>query len=118
MPIFLSSKKRQVITIFSISTLIYVYIIFVSGAWWDDWKFYVDNYRDIRDHYVSAGRLDAYYLIFPASGIPTWMFRLIVLVCFSLNAVIIYLLILMLGETEKTGFMIAFNVSVKTLAFH
>lgn len=53
----------------------------VSGAWWDDWKFYVNSFEEIREHYISAGRIDAYYLIYPVHQFPVWLFRLTVLAC-------------------------------------
>ena len=63
MPLFLNSSKKQIIAILSSSILIHIFIILVTGAWWDDWKFYVNDFSKIYNHYVSAGRTDAYWLI-------------------------------------------------------
>ena len=79
----------------------------VSGAWWDDWKFYVNSFEEIREHYISAGRVDAYYLIYPGHQFPVWLFRLTVLACFTLSAVVIYFLLIYITQNTKLSFLIS-----------
>ena len=80
MPAVLNNKKKQILIIICFNALMHIYILFVSGAWADDYKYYVNNYTDIKEHMISAGRLDAYFLMVFVNWMPVWLFRLTVLI--------------------------------------
>ena len=103
------NEKRDIILIIISGILIHLTMLFVSGAWWDDWKFYVNDYFDVamRTHYISAGRLDAYYIIGLVNQLPVCLFRLVVIICFTLSAVFIYKMLLNLFNDRHQAFIIS-----------
>ena len=84
--------------------LIHIFMPFVLGSWWDDYKYQVFNYADIKEHMVSAGRLDAYYMLMPVNELPIWMFRVIVVILYMISAVLIYLIIAEAFENLEMAF--------------
>ena len=84
-------------------------MLLVSGAWWDDWKYYVNDYFgiDMRTHYLSAGRIDAYCIIALVDQLPSYLFRLVVIMCFTLSAVLIYYILLKLFDDRYQAFIIS-----------
>lgn len=77
---------------------------FVLGSWWDDYKYQVFKYADIKEHMVSAGRLDAYYMLMPVNRLPIWMFRVLVVILYMISAVLIYLIVAQTFENLQMAF--------------
>lgn len=102
-----ADKKKQVITIICINVVIHFFMLLVKGAWWDDCKWYVASNADIKAHMITAGRLDAYYLIAMVNWMPAWLFHLTILTCFTVSAVAIYYIILNVFGRQREAFWIA-----------
>ncbi len=103
----MSNKNKPIWIIMFFSLVIHIYMLLVSGAWWDDYKYSVINYADIKKHMIAAGRLDAYYLILPVNSLPAWAFHLVIILCFAISAVFIYLIINDIFHCDEDAFWIA-----------
>lgn len=99
--------KREIFIIMFSSIIIHICMIFVLGTWWDDYKYNVFEPEDIKKHMISAGRLDAYYIIMSINKLPVWLFRMIVIVLFMLSAILVYLIIARVSGNLKIAFGIA-----------
>lgn len=97
-------RKREIIIIMLSSILIHIFMPFVLGNWWDDYKYQVFKYADIKEHMVSAGRLDAYYMLMPVNKLPIWAFRILVVISYLISAVLIYLIIAETFENLEMAF--------------
>lgn len=99
--------NRDIVCIVVTNLIVHFMMPFIEGAWWDDWKFYVNEYSLIREHYIEAGRVLAYYMIGLVEFLPTWMFRMIVVLCFLISAVLIYYILLGIGVKQEGALSIA-----------
>ncbi len=89
----LSGKQRlrHDILLIIISGLIpHFTMVFINGGWWDDLKFGVCSYPDIRDHFMSAGRFIAYYMLGLIYWMPLWLQHFSVIIINILTAFFIY----------------------------
>ena len=98
---------RALLIIILSSVFVHFFLIFVTGAWWDDWKFYVNDFSTMRDHYISAGRLDAYLLLSIVSSLPDWAYRLTVLICYITSAIFIYMALLNVFADHQMALIIS-----------
>lgn len=81
---------KYILCIFVAVISVHFMMLLVEGAWWDDWKFLTNDYWAIKEHYIDAGRLDAYYLIMPTAKLSSFYYRLVVLICIFINAGLVY----------------------------
>lgn len=100
--------KRNIILLILVNFLVHGLMIFVSGYWWDDYKYViVNNMTAWKEHYLQAGRPIAYYMISSIHGLPVWMFRSLVFAFYMLVSVLIYLVLCRINLPSRTSLIIA-----------
>lgn len=104
------NRKRiqDIVLLIFVNFIVHGLMIFVSGYWWDDYKYaVVDTMEAWKDHYFQAGRPIAYYMIASIHGLPIWMFRSLVLGLYAYTSVLFYAILKKIGISRRTSLLIA-----------
>ena len=98
---------KSIIGILCTGFITHFAMIFVRGAWWDDWKFYVCSYSSMRDHYFTAGRIIAYYMLGLIFSLPLWVLHILTIIIYAIVAVVFYYILIEIIHDKDAAFIMA-----------
>ena len=98
---------KHIVYIIVICIILHGLMVLISGAWWDDYKYYVFSMNDIKMHLLDEGRPSVYIINGAINWLPVWCFRLLDVLCWCLNAIFIYKIICVVLDDTDMAFGIA-----------